>query len=183
MTDENRNTSGLEDIFDMVADSVSTSLPATPSGEQDRTAEISSILDGDPPDGAASEIMVVEIDAQKAANINKYVQKGLSRLYEMAGSAAERICTQIENGDTDARTIEGTARLIESATKALSEINRYNMFLQEQMVDMRVRNEIEKLRLSAEKQRTETTREALLQALKDADRDDKKNVSVNKTTD
>jgi hypothetical protein len=171
MSDE-QNNGGLEEIFNMVSDSVTSVVPErASSATPDLGKEVDGILDSDPPEGSSSEIMVVEIDAKRAANLNKYVQRGLGRLYEMAGSAAERLCNQIESGDTDARTIEGTARLVESATKAMSEINRYNMFLQEQMVDMRVRNEIEKLRLRAEKQRTETTREALLKAVKEIKED------------
>jgi len=162
----------LENIFDMVGetvDAVTSGAAAVPENGSAKGSAIAAILDGGPPEGAASEIVVIEIDAQIAAKLNKYVQSGLAKLYEMAGGAAERMCESIEAGDTDARTIEGTARLVESATKALSEINRYSMFLQEQMVDMRVRNEIENLRLQAEKMRTETTREALLSALAEAD--------------
>ena len=161
----------LEGIFDMVGETVDeiTSASAPASSPAGKGSAIATILDGEPSNGSGSEMMVVEIDAEKAAKLNKYVQSGLAKLYEMAGCAAEQMCESIERGDTDARTIEGTARLVESATKALSEINRYSMFLQEQMVDMRVRNEIENLRLQAEKMRTETTREALLSALAEAD--------------
>lgn len=157
------NSSQLERIFDLAT--AETNTTGTVSTSAYDNTEIDAVLDND--DADSLDVVSIEIDAKKAASLNRYVQRGLHRLYHMATNAADNLCSGIAAGDHDARTIEGTARLVESAIKAMTEINRYNMFLQEQMVDMRVRSEIEKLRLQAEKQRTATTREALLQAIKD----------------
>ena len=108
----------------------------------------------------------IAIDALKAQKLNAFVSNKLVKLYTMAESAAEQLVEDVIAGDTDARSIEGTARLIESGVKAITELNKYNMFLQQQIYDVRVREEVEKLHAQLKDQNIRSNRESILRVLK-----------------
>lgn len=114
----------------------------------------------------------VTVDAKRAAKLNEFIQVRLAKIYEHAENAAEILCRDISHGDVDARVIEGTARLLETSIRALTEMNQFNMFLQKKIADDGVRREMEKLHEQMRGQNVTMSREQIMRLAKEIKADD-----------
>jgi hypothetical protein len=159
--DKEMETTRLEDVFDMDPEEKKSPLQQV-SGMAEK--EIASIMDGtgDGPMEGTGKVEIA-IDARKAAKLNKFIQTRLAKIYEHAEAAAAILVRDISHGDIDARVIEGTARLLETSIRALSEMNQFNMFLQQKIADEGLRIELEKLQAQAYDGRMSLSREKLLE--------------------
>ena len=86
-------------------------------------------------DGNPEKVSVL-INAKKAAVLNKFVQTRLAKIYQLSERASELLVKDIEAGGFDPRAIDGTSKILNAATMALTEINKFNMFLQQQLTKM-----------------------------------------------
>lgn len=131
-------------------------------GEILESAKIEDVIESD-------DIASVEINAKKAAELNVFVQTRLADVFQVAFDTAEQLARHIKAGDVDARQLEGTARLIDAGTRALTEMNQYNMFLQKSMLDTRLAREMDKLQQQLQNNRQTISREAVLSIVKEVD--------------